>query len=190
VGITGVIAGDCELNDAIQETEVDNLFALTCGPKPANPSEILSSQRFSELLSILRDKFDYVIVDTPPIMAVTDPAVVAPRVDGLLLAVRIGNRSRQDCGRTAEILNNVGANIVGVIVNGVDQKERYGYGYSGKYGAADGPGPGSRGYSYGYTIGNPYDDRYSAYYTDEEDEDELPPPPRKRLGNSLPPASA
>lgn len=192
IGVTSVIAGDCDLADAIQETEVENLSALTCGLKPANPSEILSSQRFSELLSILRDKFDYVIVDTPPIMAVTDPAVVAPRVDGLLLTVRIGNRSRQDCVRTAEILNNVAANVVGIIVNGVDHKDRYGYGYAGKYTSSEGPGLGYKGYGSGFSYGNPYDDRYAAYYAeDDEDETDLvATPPRKRIGNSVPPPAS
>ena len=119
IGVTSVISGEVELSDAIQETGIENLYALSCGPKPSNPSELLSSPRYAELIDLLREKFDYVIIDTPPLMAVTDPAVVATRVDGILLTIRINKRSQQDCLRSVEILSNLNANLLGVIVNGI-----------------------------------------------------------------------
>ena len=131
VGVTNVISGEIELADGLQETIVENLYAFACGPKPSNPSELLSSPRYTELLAILREKFDYVIVDTPPLMVVTDPAVVAPRVDGILMAVKISKRSRHDVVQSAELLKSLNATILGVVVNGQNQKGRYGYGYAG-----------------------------------------------------------
>ena len=174
IGVTSVIAGEAELSDAIQETGIENLYSLSCGPKPSNPSELLSSPRYGELIDLLREKFDYVIIDTPPLMAVTDPAVVATRVDGILLTIRISKRSQQDCVRSAELLASLGANQLGVIVNGVDARDKYGgYGYGGyrQYGSKTygNVGYGGSYYSYGY------DDRYTSYYGEDDD--------RKRHGS-------
>jgi len=170
VGVTTVIAGESELSDAIQSTVVENLSILPCGRRPSNPSEILSSQRYAELVDVLREKFDYVIIDTPPLMAVTDPAVVAPRVDGVLIAIRINKRSQHDCIYATELLSSVGATILGISVNGLNQKDAYGYGAYGNsyYGKSTGRygryNNGSTGYTpYGYT-----DSKYTAYYTDDE----------------------
>ncbi|HEY2252096.1 MAG TPA: CpsD/CapB family tyrosine-protein kinase, partial [Planctomycetaceae bacterium] len=177
IGVTSIISGDLELADAIQETGIDNLYGLSCGPKPSNPSELLSSPRYAELIDLLREKFDYVIIDTPPLLAVTDPAVVATRVDGILITIRINKRSQQDCVRSAELLSSLGANQLGVIVNGVDNRDRYGgYGYGG-YGQY-----GSRksyadvGYGGGYYSYGAYDERYTSYYGEDDD--------RQRAGSS------
>lgn len=165
-GVTSVIAGDIELADALQETAIENLYALTCGPKPSNPSELLSSPRYAELIDLLREKFDYVIIDTPPLMAVTDPAVVATRVDGILMTIRIGKRSQDDCLRSAELLASLGANLLGVIVNGVDNRDKHGgYGYGGYGNSKSGKNSGFGGgyYSYGY------DERYTSYYGKDDE---------------------
>ncbi|MBI3862551.1 MAG: polysaccharide biosynthesis tyrosine autokinase [Planctomycetia bacterium] len=174
VGVTSVIGGEAELADAIQETQVPNLFAISCGPKPSNPSELLSSPRYAELIELLREKFEYVIIDTPPLMAVTDPAVVAPRVDGVLLAFRISKRSRHDCVRSTELLSSLGVNVLGVVVNGLNRKDRYGYGYGRysnyRYGGGYGVSPYGYGYGGGYGYGYGYDDRYASYYSDDDDQ--------------------
>jgi capsular exopolysaccharide synthesis family protein len=168
IGVTSVIAGEAELSDAIQETGIENLYSLSCGPKPSNPSELLSSPRYGELIDLLREKFDYVIIDTPPLMAVTDPAVVATRVDGILLTIRISKRSQQDCVRSAELLASLGANQLGVIVNGVDSRDKYGgYGYGG-YRQYGGKTYGNVGYGGGY-YSYGYDDRYTSYYGEDDD---------------------
>ena len=83
-GISSVIEGKSEIVDAVQQTDVENLWILSCGPRPDNPSELLSSKRFAELLELLREQYDLVIVDTPPVLAVTDPLNVVARVDGVL----------------------------------------------------------------------------------------------------------
>ena len=170
-GMSSVIKGDAELLDAIQSTEIENLWGMPCGPRPDNPAELLTSHRLDELLAILREKYDFVLVDTPPMLAVTDPGTVAPRVDGVLLTIRINKRARSEALRATEMLNSLGANIVGIVVNGVDRK--LGYGYK-KYGS------GGYDYRYGYGDG----DKSGAYY--QEDSEQHEPPLRSRAIASQP----
>ena len=131
VGLASVIVKDAEPNDAVQETCIPGLSILPCGPLPPNPSELLTSPRFDELLNLLREQYDFVIVDTPPLLAVTDPSVVASRVDGVLLTIRLTKHDRPAAERAREILNTLGASVVGVVINGMDENARgtsYGYG--------------------------------------------------------------
>ena len=133
VGMSSVISGQAELPDAIQSTEVENLWSMPCGPRPDNPSELLTNRRFEELLAILREQYDFVLIDTPPVLAVTDPSAVAARVDGVLLTIRISKRTRPEAMRATELLATLGANTLGVVVNGIGGKQKYGYGNS-RYG--------------------------------------------------------
>lgn len=152
-GLASVIAGQSDLATAIRPTAIPNLALLPCGPRPANPAELLTSPRFKELLDIIRAQYDYVILDTPPLLVVTDPCVVAPRVDGVIMAIRVTKNGRPFAERAKEILNSLGANVIGVVVNGLGGQGggRYGYGYD--------------SYNYGYGYGYTY--RYSYTYTDE-----------------------
>ncbi|HEX4132664.1 MAG TPA: polysaccharide biosynthesis tyrosine autokinase [Pirellulales bacterium] len=147
VGISSVMAGQAELPDAIHATEVENLWLLPCGPRPSNPSELLTSHRFKELLDVLRGKFDMILIDTPPLLAVTDPCAVAPRVDSVLLVMRITKNVRPNAMRAKEVLDGLGAKVIGVVVNGVEMRRGYGHdsGYR-RYGAG---GYGYRDYDYG-----------------------------------------
>jgi polysaccharide biosynthesis transport protein len=152
-GLASVIAGQSDLATAIRPTAIPNLAVLPCGPRPANPAELLTSPRFKELLDIIRAQYDYVLLDTPPLLVVTDPCVVAPRVDGVLLAIRVTKNGRPFAERAKEILTSLGAHVLGVVVNGLGGNAggRYGYGYD--------------SYNYGYGYGYTY--RYSYTYTDE-----------------------
>ena len=95
IGLASVVNGDAEPADAMQSiAEVPNLKLMACGHRPSNPSELLSSEQFADVLQLLRDRFDFVIVDTPPVLAVSDPSAVAARVDGVLLTFRIHKRAR------------------------------------------------------------------------------------------------
>jgi capsular exopolysaccharide synthesis family protein len=162
VGVASVMAGEAELEAAVQPTVVDNLSVLPCGPRPANPAELLTSPRFAELLETLRGRYDFVIVDTPPLLAVSDPSVVAPRVDGVLLTIRVSKNGRPHAERAREILTGLGAKIVGVVVNGVGrwrdgyENAQYTYGYG--YGS---------GYHYGYAYTYEPEDAKS-YYEETE----------------------
>jgi succinoglycan biosynthesis transport protein ExoP len=137
VGLASVVRGTSEPSDAIaQVPEVPNLSILPCGPRPDNPSELLSSEQFEQVLDIYRRQFDFVLIDTPPVLAVSDPCAVAARVDGVLLTFRIHKRARPLAVRAREALSSTGANVIGVVVNGVDQEaggyySQYRYGFSG-----------------------------------------------------------
>jgi succinoglycan biosynthesis transport protein ExoP len=140
VGLASLIIDDAELADAIQDSGVPNLSLIACGPVPPDPAELLTSPRFSDLLATLRDQFDYVLVDTAPLLAVTDPCIVAARVDGVLLTIRISKDGRQHALRAKSILSTIDVNVLGVIVNGVASGDgRYAYGYKQDgYGYMDG----------------------------------------------------
>jgi capsular exopolysaccharide synthesis family protein len=152
VGFANVLAGSDQLDDAIKASEVDNLWILPCGPIPPNPAELLAQPRFVEMLEALKLKFDIVLVDTPPVLAVTDPAVVAPNVDGIVMTIRISRNGRPHAERAKEILSSVGGRIIGVVVNGLPPDSRGGYGYVREYSYGYYTGYG-RGYGYGYGSG-------------------------------------
>jgi capsular exopolysaccharide synthesis family protein len=155
VGLASVISGDAELVDAIQPCAVHGLFILPCGPRPTNPAELLTLPRFQDLLKVIREKYDFVLIDTPPLLVVSDPAVVAPRVDGVILTLRVAKNNRPVAERAKELLTSLGTNILGVVVNGYDDVaagRRYGYSYHYSYGY---------GYNYGYPYAYSYDTTYS-----------------------------
>jgi len=124
-GVTALIAGELQASEVIQPSGILGLSILPCGPQPPNPAELLTSPRFKEVLDSIREQYDFVLLDTPPLLAVTDPSVVAPRMDGVLLVVRASRNGRPDAERAKEILGALGANVLGVIVNGVDSHAGY-----------------------------------------------------------------
>jgi capsular exopolysaccharide synthesis family protein len=153
VGVASVLEGTTEVSDATIASAVPGLSIMPSGPLPSNPSELLSSPRMKEMLESLAEKYDLVLLDTPPLLAVTDPSAVAARVDGVILTLRLGKQSRPRAQRAREILATLGAHVLGVVVNAVESREsRYGYGYG--YG----------GYGYG-EYGN------NRYYHDEHKQD-------------------
>jgi capsular exopolysaccharide synthesis family protein len=169
VGMASVMVGQADLNSAIQPTVIPNLSVLPCGPRPANPAELLTQPRFKELLDELRKQFDFVIVDTPPILVVTDPAVVAPRVDGVVLCIRVNKNGRPYAERAREVLASLGANVLGVVVNGFGSQvggNRYGYEHY-QYGYGEG-----YSYTYGYTYG--YSDKEAASYYSANGDEPMP----------------
>ena len=134
-----MIAGKADPVDSEIATDIPNLFFLPALERPLNPSELLSTPQFKNLLDMARERFDFVLIDTPPVLAVTDPCAVAARVDGVLLTLRIRKGCQAVSKRALEMLNGVEANVLGTIVNGVDEKSGFrgvegGYGKYGKYG--------------------------------------------------------
>jgi capsular exopolysaccharide synthesis family protein len=118
-GLANVLAGEAEPPSAIVPSGVTGLSVLTCGTVPPNPAELLTSPRFKELLETMRARYDYVLIDTPPLLAVTDPCVVAARADGVFLTLRLTRKGRPNAERAREILAGLNAKILGVVVNGV-----------------------------------------------------------------------
>lgn len=129
-GLTTTLIGQGDLDMVLQETKIPGLTLLPSGPIPPNPAEMLGSARMSNLLTSLQDRFDIVLVDTPPVLAVTDAAVVAPKVDGVVLVVRSGAVPREQAIRAKVALEAVKANLLGVILAGLKSDDQDGYYYN------------------------------------------------------------
>lgn len=135
-GLSTLIANpELKFNQVVQHNAELGLYLLPCGPIPPNPSELLGSARMAAIMNELNQYFDLVIYDTPPITAVSDPQILASRVDGVLLVASYGYVRREEVRQAKEILDNVNANILGYVMNGVPRDESsgyysyYGYGY-------------------------------------------------------------
>lgn len=125
-GFTSVVFGDVPLFDALQRVKrVPNLYLLSSGPLAPNPSEVLNSQRARELLDALSAQFDYVLVDCPPILPVTDAAVLSPYVDATIVVAKAGSTTRNEMARAVELLQQVDAPISGLVLNGVTEVGTY-----------------------------------------------------------------
>ena len=94
---------------------------MPSGPVPANPAEALTLPEMNDLLAMLRDKYDYIIVDTPPLLVVTDPSITASMVDGVVLTLRIRRKSKPNAKEAINILGSIGARILGVVINNSDE---------------------------------------------------------------------
>lgn len=129
IGLSDVLLGTHSLKAALQRPGDESLLVLSAGKMPPNPSELLGSAKMGSLLDELKEWADWVIIDTPPLLAVADPAAVARWADGVLVVMQAG-RSTRDAGRKAvELLENVGARTVGVVVWGLEEGKHSGYGY-------------------------------------------------------------
>ncbi len=157
-GMATVVAGACELDEAIHKSSVPFLSIMPGGKRPSNPAELLSSQRFADLLGALKEKFEIIIIDTPPLLAVSDPSAVAAIVDGVVLTMRLRRNLKPLVTRAAKLLESVDANILGTVVNGVSQDAGYGYNYGYRdyrYAYQYRYGYGYKGYGrYGYNYGS------------------------------------
>jgi len=140
VGFTSVLLGEVPLGEAVQTVGRRHLMLLASGMLPPNPSELLSSVRTGQLLKALQSEADVVLVDSPPVLPVTDSAVLSAHVDATLLVVRAGVTTRRQLTRAVEVLEQVAAPLVGTVLNGVSADDGY-YGYAYNYGyyGADAP---------------------------------------------------
>ncbi|MCL2825569.1 MAG: CpsD/CapB family tyrosine-protein kinase, partial [Polyangiaceae bacterium] len=119
------------MTEELMSTVVPNLGVLSAGPIPPNPAELLQSDRFRQLLELLQDRFDRVLLDSPPVGLVTDAAVLAAQVDGTIVVVRAGKASMESVAEARRTLSGVGARVVGALMNCVDRRgDSYG---GGKY---------------------------------------------------------
>jgi len=126
VGLSNYLVGRAEIEEVIRPTSVDNLYLISCGILPPNPSELLGSKRMQELIQQLKNEYDYVLFDSPPLIAVTDAVVMAPWVDGVVLVLRSGKTDRDAAVRAFELLRNVKANVLGTLLNDVLPSYMYG----------------------------------------------------------------
>jgi capsular exopolysaccharide synthesis family protein len=128
-GLSALIMGTGTLADCVRSTEVPNLQLLTCGPVPPNPAELLHTRAFSELLKEIQGSFDRVIIDSPPVAAVSDALVMSTHVDGTLLVLKAGRTSRDLARRTLRALRDVNARIFGAVLNDLNLESRQYRGY-------------------------------------------------------------
>jgi len=136
-GLTGSLLGG-NTEGRLQPAQVEGLTVLPAGKLPPNPAEMLGSQRMQELLDELAQQVDVVLIDSPPVLPVTDAAVLAQRVDGVLLVVRAGETRREMARQAVESLRQVGANPIGVVLNNVGgRRGGYYYYYHDYYGDGD-----------------------------------------------------
>jgi capsular exopolysaccharide synthesis family protein len=132
VGTTSVLIGQVPLADALQPYGSTGLQVLTCGPIPPNPAELLQSVAMEKLVGDLRDDFDVVIIDGPPLLPVTDAALLSARADGALIVLRHGKTTRDQLSHAVERVEAVDAKVIGIVFNMAPAKKAgrgYGYGY-------------------------------------------------------------
>lgn len=129
-GIVNVLVGEMSLTEVAQNADVSELKIVTSGPIPPNPSELLGSRRFYDLLDETRQAFDYVLLDTPPVEAVSDSTILAGQTDGTLLVFNARNTRKGAVRQSVHSLQSVGANVLGTVMNSVkSSKGSYYYGY-------------------------------------------------------------
>ena len=143
-GLTTILTSDAaemDITNMIKKTEIDNLSILTSGPIPPNPAELLNSQRMQALIASVEQNYDVVILDVPPILAVSDTQALVSHLDGVVLVVKMGQTEKAALKRSVELLKLAHANILGYVMNDVGRNgdSAYGYGY---------------GYGYGYSSDN------------------------------------
>jgi capsular exopolysaccharide synthesis family protein len=142
LGLSNLLVGQARVREVVQRTTEPNLFVITAGRTPPNPSELLSSERMSQLITNLaHGPFDWVVIDTPPVLAVTDAVIIAQKVAGVVFVIGSEMTRRVHAERALETLQNGRARGIGVVLNRVDfdrnkyyYSRYYGYQYKSYYG--------------------------------------------------------
>ena len=128
-GLTSYITGNSSANDIIQKTEIDNLEIISSGITPPNPSELLNSDKMEKLINRLQSKYDVVLIDTPPMIAVTDALVLSKIVDNFILVCRSDVTQKGALDRSIKSLKQVGGKFDGTVLNAISEGNNYGSGY-------------------------------------------------------------
>jgi capsular exopolysaccharide synthesis family protein len=134
-GLTTALLEGKDVQEMVQHTGIDNLYIIHAGPTPPNPSELLSSRQMSELLASARGMYDVIIIDTPPIMSVTDAQIVATQSDGVVLVIDSGQVKKGSVLKAKASLEHVNAKLIGVVLNNINRKTASSYSYY--YGEAE-----------------------------------------------------
>ncbi|WP_077302665.1 CpsD/CapB family tyrosine-protein kinase [Virgibacillus pantothenticus] len=130
-GLSNLLVGENSLEQVVQQSDVDYLDVMSCGPIPPNPSELLASQKMEQLLETLKATYDIVIFDTPPVLAVTDAQILANIVDGSILVVRSKHTEIEGAQKAVESLKPARAKLLGTVLNGREKKQSNYYYYYG-----------------------------------------------------------
>lgn len=130
-GLSSVLIGETTFEDAVEQSDVSDLQILSCGPIPPNPAELLASKRMEDLMTYVEEHYDFVIVDMPPVLAVTDAKIISQIVDGTLFVMRSGNTEKEEAERAYDIINDGQARILGSVLNDVEKTDENYYYYYG-----------------------------------------------------------
>ena len=130
-GLTNVLTKQTTLTDAVQETEVEHLSILTCGPIPPNPAELLGSASMSQFIELAKTHFDVVLFDTPPILAVADAQILANKVDGSILVISSGGTEQDAARKSKDLLMSAKGKVLGAVLNKKKAKDSQYYYYYG-----------------------------------------------------------
>lgn len=134
-GLTTAILGEAEIGDVIQQTEVPGLNVAPCGPIPPNPTELFHTERFTQIVAELEQKYERIIFDSPPAAMVADPLILSRMMDGVIMVIKGGHTSRDLVKHALRQLQDVNARILGTVINDLDLEQReYGYYYYRQYG--------------------------------------------------------
>lgn len=132
-GLSTMFLKNDDMEKYIKQYSVNNLFILPSGPPPPNPSEIIASERMKQFIAQAKEKFDFLIFDSPPLLPVTDAAILSKVCDGTVLVIRSGKTIIEAAHRVKTILDNLKVNILGVVITDVDQRREHYYYYDYKY---------------------------------------------------------
>lgn len=130
-GLSNLLVGELNTEETIQTSDIDDLDVLTCGPIPPNPSELLGSNRMKQFIETASSEYDFIIFDTPPVLAVTDAQVLANVVDGTLLVIRSKSTEYEAAIAAKETLEKAQAKLLGTVLNDQDKKDSNTYYYYG-----------------------------------------------------------
>jgi capsular exopolysaccharide synthesis family protein len=120
---------DADVLAVVQHDEKSKLYLMPSGPVPPNPAELIGSEQMTSLLKKLSNHFTHVVIDSPPIASFTDGVLIASMVDGVILVVHAGKSSRQVVKRSKQLLNDIGAKVLGVVLNNVNLRSQDNYYY-------------------------------------------------------------
>ncbi|WP_156573202.1 CpsD/CapB family tyrosine-protein kinase [Bacillus luti] len=127
-GLTNVLSGQTNVMQCIQKTDIENVYVMASGPIPPNPAELLGNRVMDEVLLEAYNMFDIVLIDTPPVLAVTDAQILANKCDGVILVVRSEKTEKDKIVKTKQILDKASGKILGVVLNDKkEEQEQYGY---------------------------------------------------------------
>ena len=160
VGLASIIQNGSELQDGIQDTPIPNLQVLTAGPRTENPSELLHSKEMESILEALRVKYDFILLDSPPVLAVSDATALSQLSDSVLLILKNSRHCKPHAKQSRVSLDLVNANVTGIVVNSVSEETSYRY-EGGQYRR------GLYGYNYSYGGNGYYNRAYRGYYETE-----------------------
>ncbi|MCZ8493366.1 CpsD/CapB family tyrosine-protein kinase [Priestia megaterium] len=123
IGLTNVLTKQTELNSAVQQSAISNLWILTSGPIPPNPAELLGSQAMESLLVDMYNQFDLIVFDTPPVLPIADAHILANQCDGIVLVMKSGAVEKDAALKAKDILENAAGKLLGVVLNQKKQQE-------------------------------------------------------------------